>query len=79
MDDAACAELDEEDADRLFFCGRGQRRLADQARAICAGCEVQGSASSSPSDTGGLLLGQSCSNIGYHDRQGLLDVPRCLL
>jgi hypothetical protein len=28
------------ESDRLFFCGRGQGRLADQERAICAGCEV---------------------------------------
>jgi hypothetical protein len=26
----------------LFFAGQGQRRLANQARAICAVCEVQG-------------------------------------
>jgi WhiB family transcriptional regulator, redox-sensing transcriptional regulator len=39
---AACSELEVVESDRLFFCGRGQRRLADQARAICAGCEVQG-------------------------------------
>jgi WhiB family transcriptional regulator, redox-sensing transcriptional regulator len=39
---AACSELEVEDSDRLFFCGRGQARLANQARAICAGCEVQG-------------------------------------
>jgi hypothetical protein len=39
---AACSEFEVEESDRLFFCGRGQARLADQARAICAGCEVQG-------------------------------------
>jgi WhiB family redox-sensing transcriptional regulator len=38
---AACSELELEESDRLFFCGRGQRRLADQARVICACCEVQ--------------------------------------
>jgi hypothetical protein len=26
----------------MFFCGQGQSRLANQARAICASCEVQG-------------------------------------
>jgi hypothetical protein len=39
---AACSELEVVESDRLFFCGQGQSRLADQARAICAGCEVQG-------------------------------------
>jgi hypothetical protein len=39
---AACCELAVEESDRLFFCGQGQSRLANQARAICAGCEVQG-------------------------------------
>jgi len=32
---AACSELEAEESDRLFFCGRGQRHLANQARAIC--------------------------------------------
>jgi hypothetical protein len=39
---AACSELEVRESDRLFFCGQGQSRLANQARAICAGCEVQG-------------------------------------
>jgi WhiB family transcriptional regulator, redox-sensing transcriptional regulator len=39
---AACSELEVRESDRLFFCGRGQARLANQARAICASCEVQG-------------------------------------
>jgi WhiB family redox-sensing transcriptional regulator len=39
---AACSELELEESDRLFFCGQGQSRLASQARAICAVCEVQG-------------------------------------
>jgi WhiB family transcriptional regulator, redox-sensing transcriptional regulator len=39
---AACSELEVEESDRLFFCGQGQARLANQARAICAVCEVQG-------------------------------------
>jgi Transcription factor WhiB len=51
MAHARCAELDPEESDRLFFCGQGQSRLASQARAICASCEVQGGASSSPSAT----------------------------
>jgi WhiB family transcriptional regulator, redox-sensing transcriptional regulator len=42
MAHARCAELDAEESDRLFFCGQGQSRLASQARAICASCEVQG-------------------------------------
>jgi WhiB family transcriptional regulator, redox-sensing transcriptional regulator len=29
-------------SDRLFFRGQGQSRLANQAKAICSGCEVQG-------------------------------------
>jgi hypothetical protein len=44
---AACSELEVTESDRLFFCGEGQSRLANQARATCAGCEVQGVASSS--------------------------------
>jgi WhiB family transcriptional regulator, redox-sensing transcriptional regulator len=39
---AACSELEVEESDRLFFFGLGQSRLANQARAICAGCGVQG-------------------------------------
>jgi hypothetical protein len=39
---AACTEFEVEESDRLFFCGQGQARLVNQARAICAGCEVQG-------------------------------------
>jgi hypothetical protein len=39
---AACSELAVEESDRMFFCGQGQSRLANQARAICASCEVQG-------------------------------------
>jgi WhiB family redox-sensing transcriptional regulator len=39
---AACSELEVRESDRLFFCGQGQSRLANQARAICYGCEVQG-------------------------------------
>jgi WhiB family transcriptional regulator, redox-sensing transcriptional regulator len=39
---AACSELEVGESDRLFFCGRGQSRLANQAKAICASCEVQG-------------------------------------
>jgi hypothetical protein len=38
----ACSELEVRESDRLFFCGQGQSRLAKQARAICAVCEVQG-------------------------------------
>jgi hypothetical protein len=38
---AACSELEVEESDRLFFCGQGQSRLAEHARAICAGWEVQ--------------------------------------
>jgi len=35
---AACSELEIGESDRLFFCGRGQRRLAaDKAKAICPG------------------------------------------
>ncbi len=39
---AACSELEVGESDRLFFCGQGQSRLVNQARAICACCEVQG-------------------------------------
>jgi len=39
---AACSELEVEESDPLFFAGQGQSRLANQARAICAVCEVQG-------------------------------------
>jgi hypothetical protein len=39
---AACSELEVGESDRLFFCGQGQSRLANQATAICAGCEVNG-------------------------------------
>jgi hypothetical protein len=39
---AACSELEVGESDRLFFCGHGQSRLANQARGICALCEVQG-------------------------------------
>jgi WhiB family redox-sensing transcriptional regulator len=39
---AACSELQIEESDPLFFAGQGQSRLANQARAICAVCEVQG-------------------------------------
>jgi WhiB family redox-sensing transcriptional regulator len=39
---AACSELEVRESDRLVFCGQGQSRPANQARAICAGCEVQG-------------------------------------
>jgi hypothetical protein len=39
---AACSELEIEESDPLFFAGQGQSRLAIQARAICAACEVQG-------------------------------------
>jgi hypothetical protein len=39
---AECAELTVTEADRLFFCGQGQSRLASKAKAICAVCEVQG-------------------------------------
>jgi hypothetical protein len=38
----ACSELEVRESDRLFFCGQGQSRLANQARAICASCDVQG-------------------------------------
>jgi hypothetical protein len=31
---AACAELEVRESDRLFFCGQGQSRLANQARAV---------------------------------------------
>jgi hypothetical protein len=65
---AACAELEVRESDRLFFCGRGQRRLADQAGAICACCEVGGEclelALRNPDETefgvwGGTTPGQS--------------------
>jgi Transcription factor WhiB len=39
---AACSELEVRESDRPFFCGRGQARLDNQARAVCASCEVQG-------------------------------------
>ena len=41
---AECAELTVTEADRLFFCRHCQSRLASQAKAICAVCEVQGTA-----------------------------------
>jgi hypothetical protein len=55
---AACSELKVEESDRLSFCGRGQSRLANQAKAIGAGCEVnRGIASSSPSTIEGGVSG----------------------
>jgi WhiB family transcriptional regulator, redox-sensing transcriptional regulator len=39
--DAACADMEVEESDRLFFCGQGQARLANQAREICAVCIVR--------------------------------------
>jgi hypothetical protein len=45
---AACAELEVEASDPLFFCGQGQSRLANQARAISVpSVRCRGSASSS--------------------------------
>jgi hypothetical protein len=45
---AACAELEVRESDRLFFCGQGQSRLANLARASAPAVRCRVSASNSP-------------------------------